>query len=128
MKEPSEHQIQAAFFDWIALNEKQHPALSLAFAIPNGANKSIAARMKFKKEGLKSGVPDVCLPVKGRLNRREYIGLFIEFKSKSGVLSAAQKVWIDALQNAGHRVEIARDWITAANVVSEYLGLGLRVL
>lgn len=128
MKEPSENQIQAAFFHWCALNEKKHPALSLIFAVPNGSHKSPAARSLFKATGLKSGVPDVCCPVRGSLRKRPYIGLFLEFKSKKGVLSETQKVWIEALQNAGHRVEICRDWVSAANVVNEYLGLGMVIV
>lgn len=127
MKEPSENQIQSAFFSWCAINEKKYPELSLCFAVPNGSHKSPAARSLFKATGLKPGVPDVCLPVRGVIDAKAYIGLFLEFKSKKGVLSDSQRVWIDALQNAGHYVAVVRDWVTAANVVSNYLDLGLSV-
>lgn len=127
MREPSENQIQSAFFSWCALNEKKHPELSLCFAVPNGSHKSPAARSLFKATGLKPGVPDVCLPVRGVIDAKAYIGLFIEMKSAKGVLSPQQKLWIDALKNAGHYVAVVRDWQAAAGLVSKYLDLGLSV-
>jgi hypothetical protein len=121
MKEQTESQIQSAFFEWLSLHEKKYPELSLCYAIPNGSHKSIASRMKFKREGLKAGVPDVHLPAFTDGCR----GLWIEFKSKRGRISPEQYQWRVKLNNAGHRVEVCRDWTQAANIVIDYLQLPL---
>lgn len=118
-----ESKIQQAFFEWLSLHEKKHPELSLFYAIPNGANKSIAARMKFKREGLKAGVPDVHLPLAAeRFHSR---GLWIEFKSAKGVVSESQKTWSKRLQDAGHSVVVCKSWTDAANIVIDYLALDI---
>ncbi len=120
----SEHEIQASFFDWLDLHKAKHPVLNYFFAIPNGANKSPTARMKFRREGLKAGVPDVHLPVPSMDGK--YIGLWFEFKSAGGKVSWDQEIWIKNLQEVGHRVEIARDWTDAADIVIDHCELPIK--
>lgn len=120
----SEHEIQASFFDWIETQRAKHPVLNYFFAIPNGANKSMSARMKFKREGLRPGVPDVCCPIPSANGK--YFGLFIEFKSAGGKVSMDQEVWINNLRTVGHQVLVLRDWRDAANYAIEYHGLKIR--
>lgn len=122
MKQQTENQIQTAFFDWVRVHEKQFPELALCYAVPNGSYKSFTARMVHQATGLRSGVPDVHLPIADRIN----IGLWIEFKSKTGKVSPTQKAWCERLLVRGHRVEICRSWIDAANIVIEYLNLPLK--
>jgi hypothetical protein len=121
IKEPTEDQIQADFFSWLALHEKKYPELALFYAIPNGTNKSPAARGLFKRTGLKSGVPDVHLPV----SNDNWNGLWIEFKSAKGRLSESQKWWGQSLINYKQFVEVCRSWTEAANVTIDYLGLDI---
>ena len=90
--DPNEHQIQVMVCKYLDLINEPY------FAIPNGANKSIGQRVKFKAEGLKSGVPDLFLP---RLN------LFIEMKTKTGKLSKNQKEWFDILYECGYSCVVA---------------------
>ena len=95
--EPTEHQEQAAFFAQAAYL-LTHEQYELLYAIPNGANKSLTARMKFQREGLKAGVPDVSFdyPASG------YHGLRIEFKRrKKSKTSEDQKRKIDLLNKHG---------------------------
>jgi hypothetical protein len=74
----TEHEHQAALFEWAALMESEYPDLKYLFAIPNGGLRHKAVAAKLKKEGVKPGVPDTFLPVPmGR-----YHGLFIELKPK----------------------------------------------
>ena len=121
--------IQYDFFAWVNTYKVRFWQLDLIFAIPNGSNISKTQRAVMQATGLRSGVPDVCVPI-FRLDRSELIdkaciALWIEFKSDAGKLSSAQKEWKEKLELAGHRVEIHRSWITAANVVIEYLNLPL---
>lgn len=128
----SEAQIQAAFFDWLVLHEKKHPELGLFYAIPNGANKSPAARGLFKRTGLKAGVPDVHLPIScGNYLHGEWevsYGLWIEFKSKAGALSQQQMEWHTKLMRQGHHVRVCRSWTEAANITIDYLNLPIKKL
>lgn len=122
---PSEAEIQTDFFNWLDVMSPYHPELALCFSVPNGSYKSPAARGLFRRTGLRPGVPDTCLPCRGVIDGKAYIGLFIEFKSKKGVLSGQQAVWCNALRNAGHFVRVCREWTEAANIVIEYLELPL---
>jgi hypothetical protein len=124
MREQTESQIQSAFFEWLSLHEKKYPELSLCYAIPNGAHKSIASRMKFKREGLKAGVPDVHLPIAAGID----IGLWIEFKAPKGKLSDVQIDWLYHLMARGHQTHTCRSWEAAANIVIDYLNLPIEKL
>jgi hypothetical protein len=123
---PSEHEIQASFFQWIDIHKEKYQGLNYFFAIPNGSNKSPAARMKFKREGLRSGVPDVCCPCPSIDGK--YLGLWLEFKRPGvGSLTNPQALWIDALKRIGHHVEIVRSWTDAANLAAEHFGYSIKV-
>ncbi len=123
----SEHTDQAALFEWAARNRGAYPELDLLFAIPNGAklpytqdqNGRRVSRQGniLKEEGLKSGVPDLFLPVA----RLTYHGFFIELKSGKNTTSANQDNWIEALRRQGYRVEVFYDWELAAKALHEYL-------
>lgn len=126
----SEAAIQANFFEWIDLHIPKHSVLGLMFAVPNEGNKSKFDGWKRQLTGRRAGVPDTCLPVASRMIwlDYQYIGLFIEFKSKTGKVSAVQQDWIDKLRKQNHRVEVCRSWTDAANIVIEYLGLDMAKL
>lgn len=91
---------QGAVVEWAHLQRKRWPALECLFAVPNGTHiASGAARGKAKREGLKSGVPDLCLPVA----RRGYSALFIELKApgRGAATSDAQDRWLARLNDHG---------------------------
>ena len=113
---PLEHEEQANVVQWFDL---QYPQLSrLLFAIPNGANKSIATAMKFKREGLRPNFPDLGLAVA----RRGYNGMFIEMKRvKGGVLSEGQKQYADDLNAAGFYACVAYGFDQARQYIDRYL-------
>jgi hypothetical protein len=120
----SENAIQANFFEWVAIHAPRYPDLELFHAVPNSAKRGKMDGWVMKLTGTRKGVPDVHLPVaSGR-----HIGLWFEFKSEKGRLSPEQKEWIDKLIKAGHRVEVVRSWVAAANITIEYLGLDLEKL
>jgi len=106
----TEHEEQCLFVQWFEL---QFPKIRI-FAIPNGTRASIGAAVKAKKEGVRSGVPDLYAP-KWKL--------WIEMKKvKGGTLSATQKDWIDYLKNdVGDSVIVARGFSDAKVQVIEFL-------
>lgn len=112
-----EHYIQAAFFRWAALAGGKYPEIKALFAIPNGGTRHKLEAVKLKREGVKAGVPDVCLPVP----RGKYAGLWIEFKAEKGKVTEHQDEWHILLRSLGHRVEVSRSWQAAVNIVEKYL-------
>lgn len=113
----SEHQSQSAFFAWAAL--QRFPGVELMHAIPNGGLRHPAVAAKLKKEGVKSGVPDVSWPVA----RGGFIGLAIEFKHGDGNPTKEQRERITAMQKEGWCVALCWDWQAAARVVEGYAGM-----
>jgi len=70
-------------------------------------------------EGLKKGVPDLCLPVA----RGKHHGLYIELKKPKGSrLSTDQEMWISALQKQGYRAQVCYGWREARDTILSYLG------
>lgn len=119
MRNDAEHREQVALMRWARYQEKVIPELRSLFAIPNGGHRNIATARKMKAEGVKRGVPDLCLAVP----RGEYHGLYIELKRVGGgVVSKEQKEWIARLIESGYRVEACHGEAQARKVILEYLG------
>lgn len=115
---PTESEEQQMVFEWAELSQGAYPELALLFHIPNGAYKTPALAQKFRKEGLKSGVPDICLPAA----RQGFHSLYIEMKrTEGGRLSANQKWWIENLRKQGNRVEVCKGFEEAVSVIEDYL-------
>ena len=111
---PTEHQEQCRVIEWC----DQHPVAKHIFAIPNGANKSPATAAKFKREGLRKGVPDLFLPVA----RSSYHGLFIEMKrTKGGRSSLEQSDWCHNLRVFGFEVLVCHGADKAIAMIQSYL-------
>ena len=113
----SEHDHQANLFSWAALTRVKYPELALLYAIPNAAKRSMKLAAIMKAEGLKSGVPDVCLPVA----RQGFNALYIEMKSEKGKLKASQEVWLKMLNQAGNKAVVCRSFDEAKAAIEEYL-------
>lgn len=88
------------------------------FHIPNGGYRHKHTAYQLKAQGVRPGVPDLCIPVP----RGSYHGLFIEMKRrKGGSLSPTQREWIDTLRANGYRVEVCKGADEAIETLEEYL-------
>ena len=115
---PTESEEQCMLFERADVQRTKWPELDLLFHIPNGSSKSKYQAVKFKREGLKAGVPDLCLPVA----RQGYHALYIEMKrTKGGRLSDAQKWWLENLHAQGNKAVVCNGFEEAANVIEDYL-------
>ena len=114
---PSEHQEQAALFAWAKLAAARLPELRLLFAVPNGGARDAVTGARLKAEGVKPGIPDVCLPVA----RGGWIGLWIEMKTSKRTLKPHQRAIGEALAAQGHRVAVCWGWESARAEILEYL-------
>ena len=115
---PTESAEQKLLFEWAAYQGGRYPALSLLLHIPNGGarRKSEAARMS--AEGVRAGVPDLCLPVA----RGGYHGLFIELKrTRGGRVSPEQTRWIRNLNDQGYYAAVCIGWENASQLLLAYL-------
>lgn len=70
----SETTEQISLIGWAAMNEKFIPELKLLYHVANEGKRTNGALLKMA--GLKTGVPDLCLPVA----RMGFHGLYIEMK------------------------------------------------
>lgn len=115
---PKEAQEQAWLFNWCRYASVKWSELDLLYHIPNGGSRNAIEAMHLKAQGVKKGVPDLCLPVP----RGKFHGLYIEMKrQKGGTLSTAQKEWIARLRNQGYRVEVCHGFKEAADVLEDYM-------
>lgn len=77
-----------------------------------------------KSEGLRKGVPDICLPVGNSL----YNAFYIEMKkpgleNSPSAISKDQKRWHEMLRTQGNLVEVHFNWISAVNSLIVYLDI-----
>lgn len=115
---PTESEEQQALFRWAEVNQSRYPQLALLYHVPNGGKRTKATAARLKAEGVKSGVPDICLPC---ANSRHH-GLYIELKRVwRGCISPEQHRWIDALNAAGYRAVVCKGWAEAAAEIMSYL-------
>jgi hypothetical protein len=116
----AEHNLQAALFRWAAFKESVWPELRWMFAIPNGGQRHPAVAMRLKAEGVKRGVPDVCLPVP----RGIWKGLYAEAKIKPNKCTPEQTECIEFLREQGYCVFIFHDLDYAIEMITRYLKVG----
>jgi hypothetical protein len=118
-----EQEQQIALFRWAALAERDLPALRLLFHCPNGGRRNKVEAAILRAMGVKSGVPDVWLPVAGILSPR---GLVMEFKApgtahRRSASSPQQREWIELLRAEGWHVLVVDDWSVARQAIHEHL-------
>ncbi len=112
----SESLEQQKFIEWCKLSKCKYHNLDRIFAIPNGGYRAAREAAKLKREGVTSGVPDLCLPVP----RHGYHGLYIEMKHGKGKPSANQKEWINYLNEVGYKAVLAWEFEGAVKVIEDY--------
>lgn len=75
---------------------------------------------RLRAEGLKSGVPDLCLPSA----HGQYHGLYIEMKRTQGSKTTPeQKEWLAALEAEGYQTALCRGADAAIEIITDYLAL-----
>lgn len=115
---PLEDAEQRVIFQWAAMEAAAYPELGLLYAIPNGGKRAIKTAIALKAQGVKAGVPDMCLPVA----RGAYHGLYIELKrQRGGTVSDNQKEWITALMGQGYKAVVCRGADEAIGTIKSYL-------
>jgi hypothetical protein len=111
---------QEQYFKWVYANQIKIPELQLVNGSMNGVRVPVSIIKKLKGQGLRSGIPDIDIPVR----RLRYSGLRIELKRiKGGSVSPEQKRYHELLRRQGYRVDVCRGWREAVTSTIEYLEL-----
>ena len=108
---------QIAIMQWAEMARGKYPALKWLHHIPNGGQRSKATAARLKAAGVKSGVPDLCLPCPCG----DYHGLYIELKVGRNKPSANQNSWLDYLDGAGYCVRVCWGADEAIGEITKYL-------
>jgi len=123
-----EHAEQSLLFEWAVIIQDTYPELKYLHAIPSGAKlpyhhdsngKRVSIQgARLKREGLKRGIPDICLPVP----RGNWHGLYIELKrSNGGRLTPEQLDCIIFLNGQGYFACICNGFENAKAVIEWYI-------
>ncbi len=115
---PSESTEQTHLFQWARMQQGSYPDLRLLYHIPNGGSRHRLEAVHLKQQGVRAGVPDICLPVA----KCGCHTLYIEMKRiTGGRVSSEQAEWIKALMAQGHMVAVCQGWEMARDVIMNYL-------
>lgn len=96
----SETTEQIALFNWAKRTESILPELALMYHAPNEGKRSNGGILK--AAGLKSGVPDICLPVANN----GFHGLYIELKFGKNKTTKAQEEYMAMLDAQGYKTAV----------------------
>lgn len=120
--EQEEAREQEALFRWAAYERGKWTELAALHHIPNGGSRNKAEAARLKAQGVRAGVPDICLPAA----RGCYHGLYIELKRrKGGRVSEAQRKWMEYLEGAGYCARVCHGWDEARETIEKYLEAGM---
>ena len=108
---------QIYLFQWAAYNAERFPELALMFHVPNGGKRNAREAASLKRQGVKSGVPDLVLPIP----RGIYHGAYIEMKINNNKTTENQKIWIKQLKEQGYFVAVCYGWQEASEVIEDYM-------
>lgn len=118
----SEAQEQSNLISWVnnCISLNIYPELINLYAIPNGGSRNKLEAVNLKRQGVRAGVPDLCLAwPKGK-----YHGLYIEMKVHPNKATDKQEEWILNLSIAGYAVKVCYGAESAKAAIEKYLKLG----
>ena len=113
----NEAEAQETLFQWAEYQASKYPELKLLYHIPNGGKRDKVTAINLKRQGVKAGVPDICLPVA----RGGYFGLYIELKVGSNKPTKLQNEWLCNLNKQGYLATVCYGWQQAAEILVAYL-------
>lgn len=116
--------LQTSCMRWLMLQYRD--LWEVATAIPNGGQRPVriingkvvcSEGVKLKREGVKAGVSDVII----FRATAEYHGLHVEFKTKTGRQSEAQKRWQKKMEVEEYKYEICRSFDEFKKIIENYV-------
>ena len=86
------------------------------YAIPNGGKRNPGEAAHLKRQGVRPGVPDLCIPAA----RGPYNGLYIEMKVGRNKPTEAQYEWIQRLRENGYAAYVCYGAGNAIACIEKY--------
>ncbi len=119
-KVATEDQEQIALISWANRIKYGTGRLSdYLIHIPNGGSRNVIEASKFKKMGVKAGVPDLQLLIPNGLIH----GLWIELKAKNGRVQPNQKLFMQRLEAQGYMCKVCFGADEAIKEIKQYLAM-----
>ena len=119
----TELQIQMEIIGWAGYRSSTCPDLRLLFHVPNEGKRSVITGSLLKRAGLKSGVPDLVLPVPRVWRGKFFNGLFIELKNGNKKPSENQNWWLKALADKSYLTAVCMSFDSSVALISNYLNI-----
>lgn len=113
---PTEAEEQEVLFRWASF----YPELRWMYAVPNGGSRHPKEAVNLKRQGVKKGVSDICLP----LPKGKYHGLYIEMKAGRNTPSEDQDDFLDFVTMQGYAGCVCWGCEQAIKAIEEYLNGG----
>lgn len=113
----SEDQAQRNVFDWARWQKGKYPQLKAMYHAANEGKRSTRAGAELKRQGMKPGVSDICLPYASG----KYNNLYVELKVGNNKASDNQLKFIDTINGIGGKAVIAYGSEAAISVITAYL-------
>ena len=114
----SEATEQEALITWCRIFESRYQELEMIYHVPNGGSRNRIEAANLKRQGVKAGVPDLCLPVP----KNGYHGLYIEMKFGKNKTTKDQEEWLKRLSQYGYKTAVCYGAEEAREVIKEYIG------
>lgn len=113
----SEKTEQETVIQWCGWQQGKYPELKLIYHVPNGGSRNTVEAANLKRQGVKAGVPDLCLPVP----KNGYHGLYIEMKYGKNKTTEKQEEWLKELTVQGYFTAVCYGAEEAKRVIARYL-------
>lgn len=118
-RKQSEATEQEKVVTWCGWWQQEHPELKLLYHIPNGGSRNTLEAANLKRQGVKAGVPDLCLPVP----QNGFHGLYIEMKYGKNKTTEGQEWWLETLRQQGYKTAVCYGADAAIKEIANYLGI-----
>ena len=115
----SEATEQERVINWARFYAKDFPELELLHHIPNGGSRNQMEAANLKRQGVKAGAPDLCLPVA----RNGKHGLYVEMKWQKNKTTEKQDWWLEQLRQQGYETAVCWSAEEAMDTIAGYLGV-----
>jgi hypothetical protein len=107
--------LQISYFEWLQYFNRE--AYECTYAIPNGGTRNYLEAVNLKKQGVKAGVPDICIA----LPNKTHHGLYIEFKWGKNKTTQDQSEWLARLAKNYYMVSVCYTIDEAIDITTAYL-------
>ncbi len=113
----SEDQAQRLIFDWARWQQGKYPQLKAMYHAANEGKRSTRAGAELKRQGMKPGVSDICLPYASG----KYNNLYVELKVGNGKASDNQLKFVDMINSIGGKAVVVYGSEAAIELITAYL-------